>query len=291
MLSPIYQAEQMAEMPIFLTAISQEAQDILTIHSKIPDEVRFVADMRRWMLIHMAIAIHFEHKNDPRKPRLSPKTLYQEVQATGLASRNTVHAFLQSLYRVQLSELPPRETIRNHAHKISAKTEKLMAVYFDLHLRALDVLDGGQRSQYLRQNQSLIPRLQPAFARRAYLSPQWFNPPADIRSFSYSASGSSVLHELVRASQSKPSDPEDRIWIGPVPTAEIARRYQVSTAHVSRILNKANEQAAIGWSHPNRRGDCWISTRLKKSYLLWQAEKLSILSVAFREVSEASISS
>ncbi|WP_322895369.1 MULTISPECIES: hypothetical protein [unclassified Yoonia] len=290
MIPPIYQAEEMAQMPVFLKAISQEAQDILTTHSKIPNEVRFVADMRRWVLIHMAIAIHFEHKCDPQKPRLSPKTLYQSIQSTGIASRNTVHAFLQALTRVQLTELPPSEKIRHHAPKISRKTERLIGLYFDIHLRALDTLDGCQRSLYLRQNQSMLSRLQPTFARGVCLSPQWFDPPEDIRCFSYSASGSSILHELLLAAGSEPPDRNGRIWIDPIATPGFAQRYQVSTAHVSRMLMKANDREAIGWSRPGRRGDCWISERLRKSYLRWQAEKLSTLSVAFREASKTSIS-
>ncbi|MDX2484883.1 MAG: hypothetical protein QNK42_14615 [Pseudodonghicola sp.] len=285
--SHTYSAAGLLDMPGFWDGLAQELQDLLTVHSSIPAEVHYLADIRHWVLIQMAIALHFENQRDNRRPRLSPKLLLQALDGTGIASRNTVQAFLRELTRVQFTDLPPRETVRQRAPQVSEKSKKLMLIYLGIHLRALDTIDGGNRSPFLSNTPMFLPYLQPCFARRICVSPAWYSPPAEIKCFTNSASGSSILHDLVLASQHQQADAADRIWIGPVSTAKLSQRYQVSTAHVARMLSKARKLDLMGWARPGRRGDCWLSARLARSYLRWQAEKLAALSVAYSEARAA----
>ncbi len=278
-----HSAAGLVAAPLFWQTLTKLTQDLLTVHSTIPAEVHYLADTRRWMMIQMALALHFDHRRDPRNPALSPKSLLAALAGSGIVSRNTVQAFLRELARVQFIEAAAPHAIRQRVTKVSGKSEKLMMVYLGIHLRALDTLDGGDRATVLQQNPALLMQLQPRFAQRICGLAAWYDPPQSIRCFTNSASGSSILHDLVLATQSLNADAEGRIWIGPISTKSLAQRYRVSTAHIARMLGRASDLGAIGWSQPSRRGDCWLSARLAMDYLLWQAEKLSTLSHAYRD--------
>jgi hypothetical protein len=279
-----HSAAGLVAAPLFWQVLTKLTQDLLTVHSTIPAEVHYLADTRRWMMIQMALALHFDHRRDPRNPALSPKPLLAALAGSGIVSRNTVQAFLRELARVQFVEASAPDAIRQRVTKVSAKSEKLMMVYLGIHLRALDTIDGGNRAAFLQQNPALIMGLQPRFAQLICGSAAWYDPPQAIGCFTNSASGSSILHDLVLATQSLTADAEGRIWIGTISTKALAQRYRVSTAHIARMLSRASDLGAIGWSHPSRRGDCWLSAQLATDYLLWQAEKLSALSYAYQQV-------
>ena len=279
--APSYDAAQLIARPMFWEALKGEASDLLKVHAVAPEVVHYLADIRHWILIHMAIALHFERKIDPAAPPLTPKKLLTELAGPGIASRNTVQSFLRELLRIKLTEPPKTGTLRQHATEVSAKSEKLMFVYIDIHLRALDMVDGGGRSALFNRTPTLLHKLQPAFARKICLNPAWYNPPAMVNCFTNSVSGSSILHEMVLSTQSNEPDGYGRFWLGTVSTAGLAARYHVSDAHISRILIKAQQVGGIGWENERRRGACWLSTTLRDAYLLWQAEKLAALSSAF----------
>jgi hypothetical protein len=281
----IHDAACLAAAPLFWQAMTEVTQDLLTVHSTIPAEVHYLADTRRWMMIQMALALYFDHRRDPKCPALSPKSLSAALEHSSMVSRNTVQAFLRELARVHFIEAAAPQIIRQRVTKVSEKSEKLMMVYLDIHLRALDMIDGCDRSAFLHQHPAFIAYLQPEFAKRICRSAAWYNPPEMIQCFTTSASGSSILHDLVLATRSLDADAEGRIWIGAVSTKALAQRYRVSPAHIARMLSRASDIGAIGWSRPARRGECWISDQLARSYLLWQAEKLSTLSAAFGQAS------
>jgi hypothetical protein len=229
----------------------------------------------------MATALHFEHKTDPTAPPLTPKKLLTELAGTGIASRNTIQSFLRETTRIKLTDPPKNGTRRQHATQVSAKSEKLMQVYIDIHLRTLDTIDGSGRSKYLNDNPAFLHVLQPSFARHICMTPAWYDPPTSIKCFTSSVSGSSILHDLVLSTQTSTPDQDGYFWVGPISAGELATRYHVSLAHISRMLLKAQKAGGIGWEKEARRDSCWLSADLRDAYLLWQAEKLAALSHAY----------
>ncbi|WP_376874363.1 hypothetical protein [Albirhodobacter sp. R86504] len=267
--------------PQFWQAMMRQTQDLLTVHTSIPAEVHYLADTRRWMMIQMALALHFDHSLSPSNPAPSPKSLTTALAESRIVSRNTVQAFLRELTRVKFIEASAPNAIRQRVTRASAKSERLMRVYLDIHLRALDTIDGSHRSAFLQQNPDFLGYLQPTFAKRICRSVAWYSPPEAIQCFTNSASGSSILHELVLSTRSHQPSEDGRLWIGAFSARSLAARYQVSPAHIARLLTRACALGAIGWSRPMRRGECWLNAQLAQDYLLWQAEKLAALSSAF----------
>lgn len=279
-MSQTYAAAELVAAPQFWQALTKQAQDLLAVHAASPAEVHYLADIRRWMMIQMAIGLFLEHRRDPTSPSLSPKSLFTALEGARIASRNTVQVFLREMTRVQFTEHPAPTTIRQRAPKVSEKSEALMRVYLDIHLRALDTIDSGTRAAFFAKTPAFLSYLQPEFAKRVCRSPAWYDPPEAIKCFINSVSGSSILHDMVLATRTLRADAADKIWIGPVSTADLARRHHVSPAHIARLLSRAATLNGVGWSRPARRGDCWLSAQLGADYLNWQAEKLSVLSHA-----------
>lgn len=279
-----HEAISLAKLPNYCEALSGELKKFTAFHSAVPAEAHYIADVGRFTLTQMALAIFFEHQRDYSRPRLTPKALHAEIEHTRVASRNTVQSFLRELVHVNLLEAPDQEKMRQHALRPTQKSLALMDFYFRLHLGMLDKIDNGSRSNLLNRNPELLSSLQPLFARRLCRTQFWYAPPEGVRCFTNSNSGSTILHTLMMLAKDREPDSEGRIWIGALSARQFAEDCQVSPAHVSRIFSTAQSLNMMGWVQPKRRDNCYISTILRQNYMLWQAEKLAALSIAFNKI-------
>jgi len=270
-------------MPGFRDSLATAAQDLLETHLSLPREVHYVADLQRWMLSQMTIAIHFEHLRDPTFPPLSPSNLIRAVGDTRIASRNTVHTFLMEMRRYRF--VVPRETAdrRQRAVQATEVSEQLIRRYFDIHLRALDLMDGGVRYELSCEHPTLLHYAQPRFTWMLVNRSDWYKPPQSIAKFVSSDSGSSVLHDLIRNVRPLAKGDTSPIWVGRVSPKALSNRYQISRTHAARLFALAREARLIGWAKESNRGDCWVSPQLVRDYLYWQAIKLATVSKAFED--------
>ncbi|MBZ7922220.1 hypothetical protein LAC81_10525 [Ensifer adhaerens] len=273
-------------MDRFREGLDSAARELLETHLALPREVHYVADLRRWMLSQMTMAMHFEHSQDRTCLPISPGNLARTMSA--IASRNTAHAFLFEMRRYGFVEPLESEDGRQRAVRATEMSEQLIRRYFDIHLRALDIIDGGGRFALSRQQPDLLHRAQPRFARLLLERRDWHKPPPSIAKFVRSDSGSSVLHDLIKKVPSLPADSTASVWIGKVSPNALSSRYRISRTHTARLFGLAREAGLIGWAKKSNRGACWISTALVHDYRYWQAIKLSAVSTAFAEACLAS---
>ncbi|MBK5571227.1 hypothetical protein [Ensifer sp. SSB1] len=280
-LSPPYSAEDLVRMDRFREGLDSAARELLETHLALPREVHYVADLRRWMLSQMTMAMHFEHRQDRTCLPISPGNLARTMSA--IASRNTVHAFLFEMRRYGFVEPLESADGRQRAVRATEMSEQLIRRYFDIHLRALDIIDGGGRFALSRQQPDLLHRAQPRFARLLLARRDWHKPPPSIAKFVRSDSGSSVLHDLIKNVPSLPTDSAAPVWIGKVSPNALSSRYRISRTHTARLFGLAREAGLIGWAKKSNRGACWISSALVHDYRYWQAIKLSAVATAFAE--------
>ncbi|WP_052201873.1 hypothetical protein [Ensifer sp. ZNC0028] len=284
--SPPYTAEDLVRMDRFREGLDSAARELLETHLALPREVHYVADLRRWMLSQVTMAMHFEHLQDRACLPISPGNLARTMSA--IASRNTVHAFLLEMRRYRFVEPLERGDGRQRAVRATQMSEALIRRYFDIHLRALDLIDGGGRYALSRQQPGLLHGAQPRFARLLLARRDWHKPPPSIAKFVRSDSGSSVLHDLIKNAPALPDESAAPIWIGKVSPNALSSRYRISRTHTARLFGLAREAGLIGWAKASNRGACWISTALVHDYRYWQAIKLSAVSIAFAETCRAS---
>ncbi|TWF54185.1 hypothetical protein [Neorhizobium alkalisoli] len=274
-----YSAHQLAAMGRFPIGLSQAVEELLEIHRTIPREVRYVADVQKFILSQAAMALHYEHVLDPTAAGLTPSHLIKFLDGKPVASKNTVLAFLMEMRHYRFVDAIETSDRRSRAFRATERTEELMRIYFDIHLRALDTIDGGARHALSLADPSFVHIAQPRFARLMLLAETWWSPPKNIAAFVKSDSGSSVVHDLVSrvAGQEIGNDP---INVGRVSPTEVAKRYVVSQTHTVRLFAKARSEGLISWEKNISRGDCWVSPQLVSAYRLWQAMKFSAMSEA-----------
>lgn len=280
---PSYSAKTLAATEQFPDCLASAAQDLLQTHLDLPREVHYVADLPRWMLSQVTVAMHFEHRLDPARPPISPNNLVEAVKTARIASRNTIHGFLQEMRRYSFVEPLPCDDRRRRTVQATAMSEQLIRRYFDIHLRALDRVDDGGRYALSCQFPDLLSLAQPRFARLLLACEGWHRPPQSIVKFVRSDSGSSVLHDLVSTVPSLPDDATSPIWVGNVSPGALSARYRISKTHTARLFRSAKSADLIGWANRSNRGECWVSPALVRAYRLWQAEKLAAVSQAFNE--------
>ena len=265
--------------PGFPEGLASNADTLLALNRGHPNVVRYLADGRRWMLTQAMLALHFEHARDARRAPVSPGEMLRVLQGTGIASRNTVLSFLQEAQKYDLIQPLGCEDRRRHDFRATAGALALFRLWFDPHLKALDLLDGGGRLALSQQHPEALGLAQPLLAAEMLRCPTWRAPSPAIALFTRAVTGSNILHEI--AARARPGQGRDRIWIGPVTSTGIAARQMISQSHVSRLLSRARAAGLIGWERRGNRGDCWVSAGLLREYRDWQAIKFRAISVGF----------
>jgi hypothetical protein len=277
-----YSAAELVAHRNFPAGLAGAARELLATHRSLPREVRYVADVQKWMLSHSTMALHFENKLDRTKPQVTPSNLLRFLGSTPVASKNTILAFLTEMRHYRYVEGIQTEDRRSRVVRVTEPTERLMRVYFDIHLRALDAMDGGSRMALSNAVPIMFDVAQPRFARLLLQGEGWWSPPPIIASFVRSDSGNSVIHDLVSKVEEADLGREP-IWVGPISATEIAKHYLVSQTHTVRLFARARAQGLIGWKGEVNRGECWVSPDLVAAYRFWQATKFSAISEALKE--------
>ncbi len=278
-----YTADALVRMERFRDGLASAARELLETHLALPREVHYVADLQRWLLSQMTVALHFENRLDPTAPPISPMNLIRAMQGAGIASRNTVYTFLQEMRRYGFVVPMPGDDRRQRFSQATEKSERLIRRYFDIHLRALDVVDGGQRYAISCRDPGILSQAQPCFARLLLAQDDWHRPPHSIAKFVRSDSGSSVLHDLIKGVPALSADMTSPIAVGKVSPNALSQRYRISKTHTARLFGLAREAGLVGWDRSSNRGECWVSPELVQAYRRWQAVKLAAVSQAFRE--------
>lgn len=279
-----YSVQALLSMERFFDCVSSAVEDLLETHRLLPRKVRYVADIQKWMLSQATLALHFENTLDPTRPAITPSDLVRYFGKTPAASKNTVLAFLMEMRHYNLVEPVEVGDRRRRSFRATMESEALIRRYFDIHMRALDLLDNGPRYRLSSAEPKLLHHAQPKMTRLLFQRPEWWHPPETIATFVKSDAGSNIVHDLV-SRVPKIALETDRLWIGPVSPTELSRRFHLSRTHAVRLFARARRDGLLGWQRNDNRGDCWIAPQLVHDYRFWQATKFAAISQAVHDVS------
>lgn len=282
-INPGYTADTLTGLPGFCDGLAASVRDLLETHKELPREVYYVSDLRRWLLSQLTATMHFEHRNDPAQPPISPGNLVKALAGTGIASRNTIHGFLLEMRRYRFIVPLASTDRRQHHAEATAMSEQLIRRYFDIHLKALDIMDNGSRHALSCRHPHLLAQAHPRFVRLIFTRPDWYHPPKAISKFVCSDSGTSILHDLVSGAPASITSHQSPLWIGKVSPKALSQRYSISKTHVARLLAEARAAGLIGFNSATNRSNCWIAPDLVAIYRYWQGTKLAAVSQAFHE--------
>lgn len=276
--TPAYTIEELVDLPGFLECLAFCNQQLLTLHRQMPREVRYVADLRRWVMTHGALALHFSHLVDPSLPALSASNLFREIAHTNVASPNTVASFLKELHARGYIALLPKADQRVRAYRMTEFSEKMFYLYLQISLQGLDLIDGAGRADVASSDPRILTYMHPFFARRMLRDPIYYAPSPSIAPLINTTIGISILNEMTRTQKESPSD-NGRVYIHLGSASTMAKHYGVSRGNVARLLAKVQEAGHYG---QNDRGT-WVSTQLLRDHHRLQALKMSHSASAYAE--------
>lgn len=276
-----YSAIELLADPRFRTCLAASASELLATHSEIPREVRYVADLQKWVLSQATLALHFTHQVDCSAPRLSPTALLRSLEGTGIASRNTLNTFLQEMVHYGLAAPLPSPDRRQRSLIATPLAEALISRWTFTHIVALDQMDQGDRSARFAASPAMIRLIQPKMTQLLLGDPEWLAPKAGVGLFTHSGQGSNLLHHML---SHLPWDiPNDWVEVGRITARDLAAHYLISQSHISRLLQAAEKAGLLRWRDVDRRGPCEAATHLVHDYRAWQAAKFAALSTGFKE--------
>lgn len=277
--APVYTIDNLVTLPGFLECLAFCNQKLLALHREMPREVRYVADLRRWVMTHGSLALHFSHQIDPSLPALSASSLFREIAHTGAASPNTVTSFLQELHaRGYISALPGQDR-RVRAYRMTEFSEKMFYLYLQISLQGLDLIDDAGRAEAAKSDPRILTYMHPLFARRMLQDPSYYAPPASIAPLVSTTIGISILNEMTRAQKEDVPEEDGRIYIHLGSASAMAKYYGVSRGNVARLLAKVQASGHYGQTSQGT----WVSRHLLRDYHLLQALKMTHSAAAFKD--------
>ncbi|MBS1098666.1 hypothetical protein JK191_14210 [Gluconobacter sphaericus] len=276
---PVYEAKALAGLPQFMKCLAFCNQALLSIHKQMPREVRYVADVRRWILTHAALLLHFQRRVDPSAPLLTATNLYGLIEDSSMVSPNTVTNYLKEIENFGYIEAVSSQDGRVRAYQMSAFSEQMFHVYLNVNLQALDQIDGAGRSEVTRAKPEILNHMHPIFARLMLRDAFLRAPPQSIVQLVSTTVGMSVLNEMTKSVTELPTGDIDRIEIALDSASSMAQRYGVSRGNIARLLKKIASENDFGKIGKKS----WISGRLVRDYHQWQGRKFAHVSSAYVE--------
>lgn len=279
----------LATHPRFANALRMIGTELTALFDAAPGVVRYAACLQKWLLSQSVFMLDLER--DPADP-LSGITATRVLEIAlryGAASRNTATAHLAELLAHKLvRDIPNSPSRRVRPLELTENARAAMLAWFHGHLHCLDTLDGGNRLQRALADPGIFVRAQPRAAKRLIGDPRWYAPPPAVAAFTWTESGSNILHDLFARMPDPPMATKGRIAIGALSIADLSRRYRISRTHVRRIFVRGEELGALGWDGPPRRRTLWLSDGFVAEHAAWQAVKFAAIAEAFDWAEHAS---
>jgi hypothetical protein len=251
-------------------------------HKLAPRAAALFATQQRWLISHAALAHYFE-PYDRIEPGVSRKRLGLMGPLFGIASRNTAYALFDEA--VKYDVLHVSQDVGANDERIAVPSSSallLVGLWYQQHLEALDVLDGGQRqAEFIDQGARLLAIMQPHVARGLLSSPNLRAPGRVYTVFTWSDSGGWLMDRLVAGMDWTEGQEQQRFVTDVCSITSLAEAVKLSRAHTSRKLSEAQAIGGLGWTGRAGRSPIWISRGFYEEYAEFQARKLLIIDQAY----------
>lgn len=266
----------------FGDAIALLAQSFIASHVAAPRPSALFASQQRWLLSQAALARHFRAAG-AGGPGVSRRAIGHLAVQHSIASRNTAYAFFDEILKYGLVLPAPEES---RAGEVVPAPAALLVLggWYEVHLAALDCIDGGDRgSRFRSAPERLLPLLAPAIGDRLLASPEIRRPGPLYRIFAWIDAGGHLMDRLVAGIDRHASRPGG--YLTDVRSiSHLADFLALSRAHTSRKFAEAESIGGLGWNGRRGRSRIWISDGFYTEYAMAQARKLIIFQEAFAEI-------
>jgi hypothetical protein len=274
-------AEELVANENFLAAVLRCASDLISIYNDSPRIASVFAAQQRWLMAHAGFALHFGFPDEPRTGLYSARFV-DVILRHHVASRNTAVAFVQEMLAYRF--LQPMQDLPDRRTRLLEPTDyavEHLGRWIHTHLFILDMLDGGNRSQTLQADPSMIAEIQPRIAAAILQSSAIRNPGPTFNLFNWANSGGVVMDYLI--SKIPTLDPSlKRISIGQISMKNIRDQFMISNTHLKRLFKQASQMDSVGWEGTPGRSSFWLSHGFVTEYFNYQASKFVVVDEAYQ---------
>ncbi|MBC2775109.1 hypothetical protein H6M51_19805 [Rhizobium sp. AQ_MP] len=241
---------------------------------------------QRWLLAHLAASLYCLEATG-RGGRLSLQTYVKAAVQHRIASRNTARDFFLEIMKYDFSSseagIPycadmALATVPAHP---SQRTRENMQMWYELHLTGLDMIDGKGRIGIFEEDPlGYMMIMQPLITEALLTCPEVRMPGRAYALFSWVDEGGLLMDRLIAAIHPTVGFGEKTVPIDVVSVAELARGLNLSRVHAARVIRRAEEIGAVGWTGSRGRATMWVSRELREEYIYFQALKMVIVDFA-----------
>lgn len=275
-------AERLLNLPAFPNAVVLLARNFIAAHEASPRTAALFATQQRWLLCHAALAFHFQAAQDGRMG-VTRRGFGNLALQQGIASRNTAYAFFDEALKYDI--IRPVSGDGSVEPVVPAPlTMSLLAHWYSVHFKALDLLCGGDRTgRFLAEPESMLTILEPLAARELLSSPEIRSPGPLYTIFTWADAGGLLMDRLVAGIDLEALTTQPRLLTDVNTISSLAHSFGLSRAHTSRKFSAAESIGGLGWSGRRGHSPIWVSRGFYEEYARAHARKLLILDDAFEE--------
>lgn len=274
-------AHEIAARPDILAAIRRQSVALNAAYEGTPRLAAVFATQRRWLMAHLALALHF--RRNPAVPRhcLTVTRFVGEVKKHRVASVNTADAFMKEMIRYGIVEQFPSSADKRVRELVpSRESLDALAGWLALHLDTLDGFDGGSRGARFAAEPESLARIQPLVADGLLTLDAVRVPAGTFSLFTWLDKGGIVMDRMI-AELGEMVPGADRVATSVMSVYEMAEWLQLSRTHLSRKLHEAEALGSIGWEGRRFHSTMWISAGFLREMAMAQAVKLAVIDAAF----------
>lgn len=271
-----FTATELVHNQHFLSAMLQNAHELMAIYSENPRIASIMAAQQRWLMAHAGFSLHLGYPDEPI-PGLYASRFIDFAVTHGIASRNTAAAFLKEMLAYKFVQPVQRGSDRRITLlEPTPFTCEYMMRWIHTHLIVLDTLDGGNRMATIASDPEATWRMHPILAKRIIDSDVLRNPGATFNLFNWATSGSVVMDYLISRITSI-DFAADKVLIGPLSMKAMQNQVMISKTHLKRLFKRAAEFGSVGWAGAPGKSSFWLSHTFVSEYWNYQAEKYAII--------------
>ena len=266
--------------PSRLPILKQQALVFLEVESAAPRIAGIFGTQQRYLLSQIAMAIMFRH---PQRLLLLNQFLEATV-ATGVASRNTAHAFIHEMmkYGVVQPASQPNGDKRMRPLLVAEEPIKLIGVWLRIHLQTLDAFDHGTRASRLDADPRLLAAVHPRVVDGVMAAQSSVRPQGTFSLFTWMNDGGLVMDRMI-GTIGDVSEGMDRYFTGITSFDDLAEPLRITKTHLSRTMAVAEKDGSVGWQGKRGASPLWLSPEFIAQYVAYQADKLAAIDAAFAE--------
>jgi hypothetical protein len=259
------------------------ARALLDIHERFPRIGSVLASEQRGMMANIFLGLYFAPGVEGRRGVVLARFLDQ-VEARGVASRNTADAFIKEMVKYgYLSHFTREDDGRLRPLEPTEASMIVFVTWVMEHLRTLDNFDGGGRAGIVASTPEMLSGLQPQIAVDLVGEGGAAEYPRTLALFAW-VNNSKLLTQRILAGMGDVAPDATHVSTDIDSATDLAKWLNISQTHFVRKLREAEELGSVGWEGRRGQSPMWISTDFLKEMLDEQTARFAIFDAAFDAV-------